>query len=214
MSEPITFDLYIDPDKVVMYTEFAPDCDVTVLKNKQDHTFTIYYRSGRERKGLSAFDCANILRSDKAYGDIKVFDGDIDVIRQTAFGRLSTLVAEGGQYWYDPIHMPNEDRFERVINYAFGGKHHVHKYKENSRFAEFNLTTGCGLSTTDFDQLTRLVVASHLYGVRAEIVACNMHFVKVYLHARHKRDGSLYERHPDAIELIEMIVDRAGKVMP
>lgn len=216
MSEPTTFDLYIDDDKVVVFSEVTPDCDVTVLMNKADETFDIYYRSGAEIKGCTAFDCARYLRMDKNAGKIKVFDGDIKLIEQAGFARLSVLMRNADEWYHDPISLPHEERFDRVVDYVFGGKHHVRKFQvcHNGRHAYAEFTIYGGMATVDFNKLTRLVIASHLYGVRAEIDPCNMQMLKIYLHARETRLGSMSERHPGTFELIEMIVDRARKVVP
>lgn len=106
----------------------------------------------------------------------------------------------------DPIELSTEERMSRVINHAFGGRHHVKIKEETSRF--IRLVTCRDMATYDTDCLTALVVAAHTYGVRVEIAACNMQYVSVYLHARDSRDGDdQWSRHPTALDL----ADRATK---
>ncbi|MBK6418488.1 MAG: hypothetical protein IPF79_04755 [Ignavibacteria bacterium] len=95
-------------------------------------------------------------------------------------------------------------RFERIVDYAFGGLHHVRHYKVEKGMARFLVYQD--MSTFDSDLLTRLVIASHQYGVRAEIHPCNFHYLEVYLHPRAQREGATYARHPSPFELIERIV--------
>lgn len=102
----------------------------------------------------------------------------------------------------DPIELPVEERYTRVINHAFGGRHHVKIKEENKLY--IRLVSYRDLSTYDHDRLTALVIAAHTYGVRVEIVPCNMQYVSIYLHARDTREGSSqWSRHPTALDLAE-----------
>lgn len=106
----------------------------------------------------------------------------------------------------DPIELPATERYTRVINHAFGGRHHVRIKEENDLRIRI-VYSSYDLSTHDFDRLTALVVAAHTYGVRAEIRPCNMQHIEIYLHARATRDGSQWQRHPTSQDL----ADRATK---
>lgn len=52
------------------------------------------------------------------------------------------------------------------------------------------------LATYDFDFLTRLVFLAHDKCVRAEVLPSGPGRVKIAIWKRHKREGSISERHP------------------
>ncbi len=94
----------------------------------------------------------------------------------------------------DAIELPQEVRMERVLSVAFRGIHHCPRLKKEYR----NLwtVTVSPISTWDFDQLTRLVIAAHHYGVRVEIEPGGPRRIKLVLTPRSSRDGCFSKRHP------------------
>ena len=75
------------------------------------------------------------------------------------------------------------------------GEHHgptrVHAWGKGIKFSMYD-----GLSTFDFDYLTRLVFLAHDRCVRAEIIASSPGRVGIVLHKRHTREGGIAGRHP------------------
>lgn len=98
-------------------------------------------------------------------------------------------------------HMSTEDRMEAVLAHAFRGIHHVRNIHKESK-TWWWVSVWDGLSTYDFDQLTRLVLAAHKYCVRVEIGGSAPRRVKITLHARKLRTGSMFERHPSIEEVL------------
>ena len=83
-----------------------------------------------------------------------------------------------------------------MLGALFRGFHHIPtEPKEHGSGIEINFRPH-SLATFDFDQLTRLVLLSHDWGVRADIGGSGPAMIKLVLHKRHKRDGSMCERHP------------------
>lgn len=64
------------------------------------------------------------------------------------------------------------------------------------------------LATFDFNHLTRLVVMAHDRCIRVEIVPTGFGTIGINLHRRHKREGSIFEKHPTIEEHIALIRDR------
>jgi hypothetical protein len=61
-----------------------------------------------------------------------------------------------------------------------------------------------GMSTFDFDDLTRLVVMAHDRHIRVEIEGAAPHYLRLIFYKR-ERDGDTYHRHPTMEESIERI---------
>ena len=102
----------------------------------------------------------------------------------------------------DLIDLPFNEKVERFVIDVFGGVHRVRKLEEKSNHW---LCVPFGpLSTFDDDRLTRIVIASHTYGIRAEIDNHGMRGLKILLHNRVSRDGRLFQRHPT----IETVLQR------
>ena len=105
-----------------------------------------------------------------------------------------------------PVDMtPDQAECYRLLCDLVGGDHHL-----------CGIVRGCGrgisinlqhrtLATFDFNHLTCLVVMAHDRCIRAEIVPSGPRMVGLMLHRRHKRDGSMFERHPTIEEHIEKI---------
>lgn len=99
--------------------------------------------------------------------------------------------------------LTKQERLERVIDIAFGGKHHVGKIKrEGEGYVRF--TYHGDFSTWDWTVMTRLVLACCRYAVRAEVGPGGPRAVSVLLSCR-KRSGAKTqtEGHPDIWAVLE-----------
>lgn len=95
------------------------------------------------------------------------------------------------------------DKAKKVLSIAYNGLHHLpNKIKDKGFYIETNVLAN--LATFDFDTLTRLVVASHDYCVRLEIVQSSPRMLKLLFHDR-GREGKMHERHPTIEEAIKDI---------
>ena len=86
--------------------------------------------------------------------------------------------------------------WELVCDWQFGEHHgprYVYEWGKGIKFSMYD-----GLSTFDFDYLTRLVFLAHDRCIRAEIIASSPGRVGIVLHKRHTRDGGIAARHPTA----------------
>lgn len=104
----------------------------------------------------------------------------------------------------DLIELPFHQKVDYFVSDVFGGVHRVRKL-ENLKTHYVCIPHGT-LATYDDDKLTRIVVASHRYGLRAEITNHGMRGLKILLHNRTQRSGRLYERHPNMAEVMETMV--------
>jgi len=102
----------------------------------------------------------------------------------------------------DLIHLPLAEKVDRLVSDVFGGVHHVRKLEYRSN--HWLCVPFGSLATFDDDRLTRIVIASHEYGIRAEIDNHGMLGLKILLHNRISRDGRLFQRHPT----IEAVLQR------
>jgi len=114
--------------------------------------------------------------------------------------------------------LTKEERFNFIVNYAFGGWHHVERKKSLQCAVKFSVYCG-SLSTYDADCLTKLVLSCHAVFVRAEIQQSGPRMVAVTLSTRtpHKDGDSFWQRHPsghdiakEAIKLAHEIEARGG----
>lgn len=97
-----------------------------------------------------------------------------------------------------------EERLNVVVNQAFDGWHHVSGRKSTGNGGvEFNVYAS--ISTYDFSQLTKLVVACHVVRVRAEIAQSGPRMVKIYLNPRENKPDSWSQHHPDGKDLIAWV---------
>lgn len=83
----------------------------------------------------------------------------------------------------------------------FGGFHHlraraIKKWGNGIQYSHYG-----DLSTFDFDHLTCLVRLAHDRCIRASIGPSGPRMVRIILHKRHARTGSMFERHPTWEEL-------------
>lgn len=91
----------------------------------------------------------------------------------------------------------NDDQWECALLLCdlMRGFHHVPK--EIKPFG-YGIATSIysGISTFDFDLLTRAVFLAHDRCIRLEILSSGPGMLKLALHRRHKREGYISERHP------------------
>lgn len=98
------------------------------------------------------------------------------------------------------ISLPIEGKVERFVDDVFGGAHHVQKVYRAGHF--YVVIPYGSLATYDDDKLTRIVIASHRYGLRAEVTNYGMRGLKILLHNRKARSGRIFERHPTLEEVL------------
>lgn len=83
-----------------------------------------------------------------------------------------------------------------VLSMVFGGDHHLENISYVAQNGiKMNVYSG-SMATFDNSYLTRLLFACHDACVRLQIVQGGPYRFGLMLHKRHKREGSLYERHP------------------
>lgn len=101
------------------------------------------------------------------------------------------------------------ERVERVLACAYHGIHHVthwNRRREHSgAFPSIQVAVFQGLSTYDFDTLTRLVVSSHDECVRLEICASGPRLLNLMFHPRVREHEHISGRHPTIEAAIERI---------
>jgi hypothetical protein len=104
--------------------------------------------------------------------------------------------------------LPLSEKVERFCDYVFGGKHHVKSVTEKASGLYFVIVPHGSLATYDGNVLTRIVIASHILCVRADVENNGMRGVRILLHNRTisgDRVGRLYERHPSGLDLVDMV---------
>jgi hypothetical protein len=85
---------------------------------------------------------------------------------------------------------------------VFKGEHHLPgKIRACGDGIEINAHGG--MSTYDFDFLTRLVMFAHDRCIRVEVGSSGPRLVKLLLHRRHTRDGNIVESHPTMEKALE-----------
>lgn len=94
-----------------------------------------------------------------------------------------------------------QERAEAMLSRVFRGIHHVHNLKRGHGM--WTCLHYGDLSTFDSDILTRLVLASHEYCIRASIQNGGPRTLKIILHPRTSRDGNYFDRHPTIEQAIE-----------
>ncbi|MGB1309972.1 MAG: hypothetical protein ACPG47_02120 [Leucothrix sp.] len=89
------------------------------------------------------------------------------------------------------------------LNQLYHGFHHISgEPKEHGSGIEIN-SREHRLATFDYNYLTRLVLISHEWGVRVNIVGSGPGMIKLILHKRHFREGSISKRHPTIEQAIK-----------
>lgn len=95
---------------------------------------------------------------------------------------------------HDLVTLPLAEKVDRFVSDVFGGVHRVAKLEQKGHY--FLCIPRGTLATYDDDKLTRIVIASHKYGIRAEIDNHGMRGLKILLHNRASREGRMFDRHP------------------
>ncbi len=102
---------------------------------------------------------------------------------------------------------PFGERVAELLGELFGGLYHLDLKSINragwsdDRYIEISFYSN-GMSTFDFDDLTRLVFLAHHLAIRVVIKPCNMHYLRLAFSPR-GRKGDLYIRHPCLDEAVE-----------
>jgi hypothetical protein len=120
----------------------------------------------------------------------------------------------------DPADRPFKERADAVIRFVWGGEHHVDTIKWtitrdgglSSSRCEFKIFGE--LSTFDFSEMTRLVVAAHDHCVRAAVWACGRQKLRVLLSDRRRTapDHQDLFTHPtleDHVACLRKTIDRS-----
>lgn len=95
----------------------------------------------------------------------------------------------------------NKDEAENFFGELFYGKHHIPgDIKEFGYGWQLNCRTS--LATTDYNNLTRLVLLCHRDAIRAEINPSGPGMIKICIWKR-KREGTLINSHPTIEQAIE-----------
>jgi hypothetical protein len=97
--------------------------------------------------------------------------------------------------------------WQMIADLYFGFHHVIGKLHEWGHGIAFNTRQTGSFATFDFDGLTRAVLMAHERMIRFSIEPSGPGMLKLVLHKRHKRDGSMTERHPT----IEGAIERFSK---
>lgn len=92
--------------------------------------------------------------------------------------------------------MTPEERFNVVVNHAFGGWHHVFGEKRQCEGKQVSFWIHGGISTWDFNLLTKLVVAAHVVRIRAEVESHGFGRLKIWLNIREDNPNAWTQHHP------------------
>lgn len=107
--------------------------------------------------------------------------------------------------------MTKEEKFNVVVNHAFGGWHHVQGKNTLQGAVKFHVYCGA-IATVDFDQLTKFVVACHAVRVRGEIVQSGPRCVGFILSEREDKKADFWRHHPSGYDLAMMARDYQARV--
>ena len=100
---------------------------------------------------------------------------------------------------------PANERLEQVLSDTFRGINHcgpIRKHYEGGEFEMWETSKYGGMSSFDFDELTRLVISAHDNCVRVEVCQGPPRGVKIRLWPRFTREGSTTQRHPEIEEAV------------
>lgn len=101
----------------------------------------------------------------------------------------------------DPINWLLAQKVDRFVDIVFGGKHHLRKLEVNDLFA---VAVPYGtMATIDDNTLTKTVFAAHELGLRVEVDNHGMRGIKLMLHSRKIRDGSIMKKHPTIVDALK-----------
>jgi len=97
----------------------------------------------------------------------------------------------------------NKEKAEHFFGELFYGKHHIPSEVKPYGYDGWYIfcNTGLSFATTDFNNLTRLVLMAHRDLIRAEIKTHSPGRLKICIWQR-QAEGDLTKRHPDLPEAI------------
>lgn len=96
--------------------------------------------------------------------------------------------------------MTPEERFNVVVNHAFGGWHHVQNRMPFGAGVTFSYLGD--MSTIDGDAITRIALAAHAVRVRVELRPGGHRAFKVIMFCREDKPDSWWKHHPSIDDLI------------
>ena len=99
----------------------------------------------------------------------------------------------------------NDDQFLcwLFLSQLFCGFHHVPNEPKYAAPNGISTTIINSMATHDSDKLTKLVIMAHNWGIRCSLEPC-MRYMKLYLHVRSQRTGSISKRHPQILEKVKL----------
>lgn len=87
----------------------------------------------------------------------------------------------------------------------YRGEHHIPGYKVHPFGYGFRVKHDVGgLSTFDFNELTRLVLMAHRDCIRVSVSPLSFRFLSIEIWQRQGTEGSISERHPTIEQAIEL----------
>lgn len=97
---------------------------------------------------------------------------------------------------------PFEVRAEKLLSRVFRGMHHVNSLKKEK--LHWTCITNV-MSTYDFDELTRLVLAAHEYCCRVEVGNGGPNRLKLFVsdRIRKTKESNIFESHPTIEQALE-----------
>ena len=111
----------------------------------------------------------------------------------------------------DPKQMPKEDA-ENFFGELFYGKHHIPSEVKEYGYGWYIFTyTGLSFATTDYNNLTRMVLMAHRDAIRVEIKTHSPGRLKLCIWQR-KREGALTDSHPTIEQAIESFAKYPARI--
>lgn len=117
-------------------------------------------------------------------------------------------ISTNGQQWigrqYEGVISPFGCRLANMLDEVFSGIYHLNNVINaewsHTHYIAIRLTGG--VSTYDFNVLTRLVFACHDHAIRMELSACNMQYIKLAFCPRTRTGDDAFDRHPTIEEAL------------
>jgi len=94
---------------------------------------------------------------------------------------------------------------------VMGGTHHLYNPVKPCSESGIETIYHTSMSTFDFDMLTKFVILAHDRCIRVEIAPYNFKNIKIRLHKRDGREGSMSRRHPTIERAIEKLRQEQSK---
>jgi len=99
---------------------------------------------------------------------------------------------------------PDQKECYELLCDLWNGEHHlpgdIYEFGNGIAINSFH-----SMSTYDFSDLTKFVVLCHDRCVRGEIFPLAPRYLRIALHKRHTRDGSIFEKHPTLEKMTELL---------